>query len=613
MAEIAVMRRLVAILAADIAGYSRLMGEDEAATVQDLKGRQAVVLPLVPKYGGRVIDTAGDGILAEFPSLIHAVECAVEIQKTMAARNRGIPAERRMQFRIGINLGDVIHDDARIYGDGINVAARLENIAEPGGVCISSKVRDELGSRLPLAFRDLGARHLKNIAAPVQVYAIDIDSPAQATPRHAIRKRWLAVGATTVVVALIAAGIGLALHRERQPADSLASRPFRSMVVIPIAPDTPANEDAARTLTDQLTNAVTRAFPDGLVISRGLAEKHRGAQDARSVGNALNVRYVIDSRYGTANDAGQLSVTLIDSLDGSQVWTGAEALPSMERSRETIARLQNQLREAVGDATEVEIQRLPEQRKAAWTLLLQANRLSVSIADIKKSEELCDEALRLEPRFVPALLCVSYALTLRIQNEPERRAELATKLDDVTMRATALAPRDSRTWLNRGAALRFQGNLNGAFAAQEEALRLDPYKGSSVMRRGAMLIYAGRPTEALPHLDQALALDPGLRMDYQIWRCLAFLNMARDKEAIETCESAAGLFPYWTVLMLATAANANIGNMERARQWKAKLLTANPTVSIKRIMDAGHTPAPEGLAQMENWLAGLRKVGIPEK
>jgi class 3 adenylate cyclase/pimeloyl-ACP methyl ester carboxylesterase len=165
-------RRLAAILAADIAGYSRLMGEDEAATVRDLKGHQAVILPLVSRYDGRVIDTAGDGILAEFPSVINATECAVEIQTVMATRNEGVPESRRMQFRIGINLGDVIHDDSRIYGDGINVAARLEGIAEPGGICISRQVFDQVSRALKADFQALGRRTLKNIAQPVDVFAI---------------------------------------------------------------------------------------------------------------------------------------------------------------------------------------------------------------------------------------------------------------------------------------------------------------------------------------------------------------------------------------------------------------------------------------------------------
>src|SRR6266496_1888682 len=165
-------RRLAAILAADIAGYSRLMGEDEAATVRDLKGHQAVVLPLVGQHGGRIIDTAGDGILAEFPSVIGATECAIEIQAVMTTRNADVPEPRRMRFRIGINLGDVIHDETRIYGDGINVAARLESIAEPGGICISRQVFDQVSRSLKADFQALGPRTLKNIAQPVDVFAI---------------------------------------------------------------------------------------------------------------------------------------------------------------------------------------------------------------------------------------------------------------------------------------------------------------------------------------------------------------------------------------------------------------------------------------------------------
>src|SRR5688572_13575562 len=170
--EPSMKRRLAAILAADIAGYSRLMSEDEAATVRDLKAHQAVVLPLVGRHGGRIIDTAGDGVLAEFPSVIGAAECAIEMQTVMAARNADVPASRRMLFRIGINLGDIIHDDARIYGDGINVAARLEGIAEPGGICISRQVFDQVSRVIKADFQALGPRTLKNIAQPVDVFAV---------------------------------------------------------------------------------------------------------------------------------------------------------------------------------------------------------------------------------------------------------------------------------------------------------------------------------------------------------------------------------------------------------------------------------------------------------
>src|ERR1700736_5611292 len=178
MAEERVERRLCAILAADIAGYSALMGADEARTVRDLKGHQAVVLPMVGVFGGRVIDTAGDGVLAEFPSVLNAVKCAVAIQSKMAERNAAIEPERRMQFRVGINMGDVLYDEARIYGDGINVAARLEGIAEAGGICISSKVYEEISGRIDLACEDIGEQQLKNLARPVRAYQVRPDSIA---------------------------------------------------------------------------------------------------------------------------------------------------------------------------------------------------------------------------------------------------------------------------------------------------------------------------------------------------------------------------------------------------------------------------------------------------
>src|SRR5215470_1226645 len=167
-----VSRRLAAILAADIAGYSALMGADEAATVRDLKAHQAVVLPIVTEHGGRIIDTAGDGILAEFPSVVSAVECAVAIQRIMAQRNAAVEENRRLRFRIGINQGDVVFDDARIYGDGVNIAARLESIAEPGGICISRKVHEDISGKTQLGFVDAGEQQLKNIAQPVRVYRI---------------------------------------------------------------------------------------------------------------------------------------------------------------------------------------------------------------------------------------------------------------------------------------------------------------------------------------------------------------------------------------------------------------------------------------------------------
>jgi adenylate cyclase len=185
MTEERMERRLSAILAADIAGYSALMGADEARTVRDLKGHQSVVLPMIGEFIGRIIDTAGDGILAEFPSVVNAVKCALAIQSRIAERNAAIEPERRMQFRVGLNIGDVVYDETRIYGDGINVAARLEGIAEAGGICISSKVYEEISGRIDLDCEDIGEQQLKHIARPVRAYCVRPDriGPTSATAR----------------------------------------------------------------------------------------------------------------------------------------------------------------------------------------------------------------------------------------------------------------------------------------------------------------------------------------------------------------------------------------------------------------------------------------------
>jgi adenylate cyclase len=204
-------RRLAAILAADIAGYSALMGADEARTVRDLKGHQAVVLPMVGQFGGRIIDTAGDGILAEFASVVSAVDCALALQKTMAERNSTVEQARRMRFRIGVNVGDVIYDEARIYGDGVNVAARLEGIAEPGGICLSEDAYRQVRGKLDVPIADAGEQRLKNISNPVRVYRIGPSAvaaaAAQARPAE-LKRRWpvqATAGAAMAVAVILAA------------------------------------------------------------------------------------------------------------------------------------------------------------------------------------------------------------------------------------------------------------------------------------------------------------------------------------------------------------------------------------------------------------------------
>src|ERR1700736_895356 len=286
MAEERVERRLCAILAADIAGYSTLMGADEARTVRDLKGHQAVVLPMVGEFGGRIIDTAGDGILAEFPSVVNAVKCAVAIQSKMAERNATIEPEHRMQFRVGINIGDVVYDEARIYGDGINVAARLEGIAEAGGICISSKVYEEISGRIDLSCQDIGEQQLKNIARPVRAYHVRLDGIAPtATPAPALPEK-----------------------------PSIAVLPFLNMS------GDPEQEYFADGMTEDLITDLSKA--SGLfVIARNSSFAYKGRSvKVQEIGRDLGVRFVLEGGVRKAGNRVRITAQLIDADRGGHLW-----------------------------------------------------------------------------------------------------------------------------------------------------------------------------------------------------------------------------------------------------------------------------------------------------
>ena len=318
MDEAHVERRLAAILVADIAGYSRLMAEDEAATVAALKGHQALVLPLVATHGGRIQDTAGDGILAEFRSVQQAVECAIAIQRTMAERNATVPPARQMRFRIGINHGDVMSDGTRVYGDGLNVAARIQALAEPGGLCVTALVREEVGARTSLAFTDLGPQRLKNIPRPVRVFRVHLDDHGEpgatphGTPRGAARawRRPVLIGVLAMALAgLLGLGARLALYRGPS-----VDRPRLSIAVLPFSnlSGDPGQDYFSDGLTEDLTTDLSR-IEGAFVIARNTMQTYRGkAMDIRQLGRELGIRYVLEGSVQRAER--QVRYALVVSL-----------------------------------------------------------------------------------------------------------------------------------------------------------------------------------------------------------------------------------------------------------------------------------------------------------
>ena len=310
-------RRLAAILAADVAGYSRLMGRDEAATVRDLEAHKAVVLPIIAKHGGSIVNIAGDGIVAQFPSAVRAVECAVAIQMIMAERNADVPKDRRMLLRIGVNLGDIIHDADKTYGDGINVAARLEPLADPGGICISAPVREAIFGKLGLPLRDVGEKSLKNIARPVHVY--EIQPPGTRARRDwlggALRHyRRLAPALGLVMLLAVLAGFGAWRFWPRPPSDE-----YPPMVaVLPFAAAGSADQDEfARSLTHEVS-AYLSTFP-GMRIFAALDSGNGGA--VRESARQFGAKYTIEGDVFRTADKARVTARLTDIATGESLWS----------------------------------------------------------------------------------------------------------------------------------------------------------------------------------------------------------------------------------------------------------------------------------------------------
>ena len=371
-----VPRRLAAILAADIAGYSALMGADEARTVRDLKEHQAVVLPMIKEHGGRVIDTAGDGILAEFGSVVNAAECAVAIQRTMAQRNADVEEARRMRFRIGINQGDVVFDDSRVYGDGVNVAARLENLAEPGGICISRRVYEDISGKMQLAFVDLGEQQLKNIAQPVRVYRVSGEqlAAARATAKPA-----------------------LALPEK----PSIAVLPFTNMS------GDPEQEYFADGMVEDIITGLSR-FRWLFVIARNSSFTYKGrAVDVKQVGRELGVRYLLEGSVRKSANRIRIAGQLIDASSGTHLWADR-----FEGAIEDVFELQDQVTASVVGAIAPRLQqaeierarRKPTESLDAYDLLLRgmANSYKWTREGNEEALRLFYKAVELDPDFSAA-------------------------------------------------------------------------------------------------------------------------------------------------------------------------------------------------------------------
>jgi adenylate cyclase len=473
-------RRLAAILAADIAGYGALMGADEVRTVRDLKAHQAVVLPMIGRFGGRIIDTAGDGILAEFTSVVDAVECASAIQETMAKRNTEIEVERRMQYRIGINVGDVMFDDARIYGDGINVAARLESIAEPGGICISSKVYEEICSKVQLGYEDIGEQQLKNITNPVRVYRVHTTSLSRPPTLPPVPEK-----------------------------PSIAVLPFQNL-----SGDS-EQEYFADGMVEEIITALSR-IRWLFVIARNSSFTYKGrAVDVKKVGKELGVLYVLEGSVRKAGNRVRITGQLLDATNGAHLWA-----ENFDGTLGDIFELQDNVASCVAGVIEPTLLAAEHRRSiqrptndiTAYDLYLRAHAKAFSWdrQATMHALDLLEQALRRDAQYGLALAQAAFLhqnLDVNCWTEDQQR----NRKDGIDLAHRALqAAFDDPIVLGNVAIVLgyFEPDIDPAITLIDRALELNPGYATGWVRSGWLRSWAGQTDVAIEHFGKSLRLNP---------------------------------------------------------------------------------------------------------
>src|SRR3984893_13849944 len=470
MAEARVQRRLAAILAADVAGYSRLMGADEEGTLAALKElRRELADPKIKEHRGRIVKTTGDGLLVEFASVVDAMRCAVEVQHEMAERNAGVPEERRIQFRIGINLGDIIKDGRDIYGDGVNVAARLEALAEPGGICVNRVVRDQVRDKLDFAFEDAGEQRVKNIARPLRVYHV--------RPGHVADEE------------MSAAQPPLALPDK----PSLAVLPFTNMS------REPEQELVSDGISEDVISALSH-YPSLFVIARNSTFTYKGrAVDVKQVGRELGVRYVLEGGVRKAGNRIRVTAQLVEAQAANHVWAeryDRDLADIFAVQDEITYALTTALTPAIADAELRRAMRKPPQILDAWAAY-QRGLWHLSKAnpdDDTVAQNFFRQAIDLDPTFAAGYSALALAqLQAAAVYQKLSLLEAQSSAEALARRAVGHDGADAEARSCLGWALQARGELEGALVEIERALMMSPNLAVAHWQRGATLIFSGRP------------------------------------------------------------------------------------------------------------------------
>src|SRR5216683_7741318 len=585
MAEARVQRRLAAILAADVAGYSRLMGADEEGTLAALKAlRRELADPKIKEHRGRIVKTTGDGLLVEFASVVDAMRCAVEVQHEMAERNAGVPEERRIQFRIGINLGDIIKDGRDIHGDGVNVAARLEALAEPGGICVNRVVRDQVRDKLDFAFEDAGEQRVKNIARPLRVYRVR-------TGRVVGEARSTA-----------------------QPPLALPDKP--SVAVLPFTnmSGDPDQEFVSDGIAEDVITALSR-YPSLFVIARNSCFTYKGrAVDVKQVGRELGVRYVLEGSLRKSGNRIRVTAQLVEADAGNHLWA-----ERYDRDLADIFAVQDEITEAVtiaiapavADAEQRRALRKPPGSLDAWAAYQRGQwHLSKSTPDDNSlAEKFFQQAMGLDPTFSGAYGGLARAQDQAAYFLTPDLVEALSFAEALARRAVALDRADAEARSLLGHVLWRRGDYEGALSEAERALATAPNLASAHQTLGAALIFSGRPKEGVAALERSIRLDPrDSSSAVRLSRMALGLYFFRDyAAAAEVAKRAIRSYPdFPNAYRWLAAALGQLGRSEEAKEALGKAIAILPAAFERNVRNRVPWMRPEDHAHM---LDGLRKAG----
>jgi len=618
-------RKLTAIMALDVVGYSRMMGADEAGTLEALKTvRRDIVDPLIAEHRGRIVKLMGDGALVEFASVVDAMASAVDIQKAMEAVEAAPGGGDPLRFRIGINLGDVIVEGDDIYGDGVNIAARLEGLADPGGICLSRTAFDQVEGKLDVGFAYLGEQQVKNIDKPVRAYSVLLygkagDAVVAAPPAKRGSRKPLMIGAI-VVVAAIAVGVATLRPWEtgRGPvstAPAPGDKPTVAVLPFDNLSGDPEQDYFADGMSEDLITDLSKV--SGLaVISRNSTFRYKGKSvDVRQVGRELGANFVLEGSVRRAQERLRINAQLIDAKSGSHLWadrydnTDADVFTLQDQvTREIVAALQVAL--LPGEAES--ITKVETVNTEAHDFLLRGRQEHARFTwpGALKAREMFEKAIELDPDYTRAytLLGWHYFDAWRVWGEG--RSENLARALELGEKAASLDATDPAPFVLIAQVHQFRREFDAAQEAADKALALNPNDSMTLGNLGSMFRYAHRAEEAVELLEHAVRLDPYHPPNYMEWLAHAYFQVGRHEDCVKAAERGIALNADYVALYLnLTQCHVGLGQMDEAKKAAAEILRTNPKFTVGAYV--AYAPfTDEG--DREKSAAPLREAGVPE-